>query len=112
MGHPAEIAARYFVPRGVLQRLGRSPDLASQRKHVAEVAVLFVDVQGCSVLCEELLLYALLEWGIGVYALFLPFLMDRLPRLSALLEDPYSLFWSRFCSSYPPPSAWAARYRC
>jgi class 3 adenylate cyclase len=54
MAGPAEITARHFVPRGVLERLVRSPDLARQRKRVAEVAVLFVDVQGCSVLCEEL----------------------------------------------------------
>lgn len=51
---PAESAARHFVPRGVLERLGRSPAIAHQGKRVAEVAVLFVDVQGCSVLCEEL----------------------------------------------------------
>lgn len=54
MACPAEIAARHFVPRGVLERLARAPDLARQGKHVAEVAVLFVDVQGCSVLCEAL----------------------------------------------------------
>lgn len=50
---PVEISARHFVPRGVLERLARAPDLVRQGKHVAEVAVLFVDVQGCSVLCEE-----------------------------------------------------------
>jgi len=54
MAPPAEIAAHHFVPRGVLQRLARFPDLVHQGKRLAEVAVLFVDVQGCSVLCEEL----------------------------------------------------------
>ncbi len=43
-----------LFPRGVLQRLERCPGIAKRGKHVAEVAVLFVDVQDCSVLCEEL----------------------------------------------------------
>jgi len=51
---PAEISARHFVPRGVFQHLARFPDLVHQGKRLAEVAVLFVDVQSCSVLCEEL----------------------------------------------------------
>lgn len=46
--------AHYFVPQSVLQRLGRCPDPAQHTKKLAEVAVLFVDVQGCSTLCEEL----------------------------------------------------------
>lgn len=50
---PASIA-QYFVPQSVLQRLGRCPDPARHTKKLAEVAVLFVDVQGCSTLCEEL----------------------------------------------------------
>jgi len=54
MACPAASAARHFVPRGVLERLTRAPHLAYQGKHVAEVAVLFVDVQSCSVLCEAL----------------------------------------------------------
>lgn len=46
--------AQYFVPRGVLQRLGHGPDAAQQGKRSAEVVVLFVDVQSCSTLCEVL----------------------------------------------------------
>ncbi len=44
---PASLA-HYFVPQSVLQRLVRSPDPAQLTKKIAEVAVLFVDVQGCS----------------------------------------------------------------
>lgn len=43
-----------FVPRSVLQRLMQCPDRTQCRKKSAEVAVLFVDVQGCSTLCEAL----------------------------------------------------------
>src|SRR6266851_4617803 len=50
---PASLA-HYFVPQSVLQRLVRSPDPAQLTKKIAEVAVLFVDVQGCSTLCEVL----------------------------------------------------------
>src|SRR5947209_2806196 len=50
---PASVA-HYFVPQSVLQRLGRCPDPAQHTKKLAEVAVLFVDVQGCSTLCEVL----------------------------------------------------------
>jgi class 3 adenylate cyclase len=46
--------ARYFVPQGVLQRLVCCPDPRQLTKKIAEVAVLFVDVQGCSTLCEVL----------------------------------------------------------
>src|SRR6266851_6815059 len=50
---PASVAD-YFVPQSVLQRLVRSSDPAQHTKKLAEVAVLFVDVQGCSTLCEVL----------------------------------------------------------
>ena len=50
---PASVA-HYFVPQRVLQRLGRCPDPAQLTKQLAEVTVLFVDVQGCSTLCEVL----------------------------------------------------------
>lgn len=46
--------AQHFVPRGVWQRLVRAPDPVYLTKQVADVAVLFVDVQGCSTLCEVL----------------------------------------------------------
>ena len=46
--------APHFVPRGVWQRLVRAPDQAHLTKQIADVAVLFVDVQGCSTLCEVL----------------------------------------------------------
>jgi class 3 adenylate cyclase len=46
------------------------PNIAQQGKHVAEVAVLFVDVQGCSVLCEQLppsVMNQLLEVAFGEF---------------------------------------------
>ena len=49
----ASLADR-FIARDVLQRLAQYSDIDSPSKHVADVAVLFVDVQGCSVLCETL----------------------------------------------------------
>jgi len=54
MASLSDTLASRFVARGVLQRLAQCPDRVSPGKHVAEVAVLFVDVQGCSVLCEIL----------------------------------------------------------
>ncbi len=54
MALPPEPITQHFVPRGVLQRLALDPDAVSPQKDVAEVAVLFVDVQGCSTLCEVL----------------------------------------------------------
>jgi DNA-binding transcriptional MerR regulator/class 3 adenylate cyclase len=49
-----EAYAQKFVPSGVFRHLKRSPHLIQGGKRVAEVAVMFVDVQGCSILCEEL----------------------------------------------------------
>jgi class 3 adenylate cyclase/DNA-binding transcriptional MerR regulator len=49
-----EAYAQRFVPSGVLRHLERSPHLVQGGKRVAEVTVMFVDVQGCSILCEEL----------------------------------------------------------
>ncbi len=54
MALPPELIAQHFVPRGVLQRLALGPDAVLPQKDIAEVAVLFVDVQGCSTLCEVL----------------------------------------------------------
>jgi class 3 adenylate cyclase len=54
MASLSDTLASRFVARGVLQRLAQCTDRVSPGKHVAEVAVLFVDVQGCSVLCETL----------------------------------------------------------
>ncbi|MDH3602620.1 MAG: hypothetical protein OEU26_23650 [Candidatus Tectomicrobia bacterium] len=54
MASQSETLASRFVARGVLQRLAQCPDRVSRGKLVADVAVLFVDVQGCSVLCETL----------------------------------------------------------
>ncbi|MDH3601999.1 MAG: hypothetical protein OEU26_20500, partial [Candidatus Tectomicrobia bacterium] len=50
----SETWASRFVARGVLQHLAQCPDMGLVGKHVADVGVLFVDVQGCSVLCESL----------------------------------------------------------
>jgi len=64
---PASVA-HYFVPQSVLQRLGRCPDPAQLTKQLAEVTVLFVDVQGCSTLCEVLpppVMNRLLEMAFG-----------------------------------------------
>ncbi len=47
-------SSRYFVPRRVLERLERHPETVLRGKRIADVAVLFVDVQNCSSLCEEL----------------------------------------------------------
>jgi len=54
MDSRSETVASRFVARGVLQRLTQHAERDWPGKHVAEVAVLFVDVQGCSVLGEIL----------------------------------------------------------
>jgi class 3 adenylate cyclase len=54
MDSRSETVASRFVARGVLQRLTQHADRDWPGKHVADVAVLFVDVQGCSRLCETL----------------------------------------------------------
>lgn len=50
-----ELLVARFLPPGVVQRLVQGDDLHLPEKRVADVAVLFVDVQRCSVLCERLL---------------------------------------------------------
>src|SRR5712671_2886707 len=68
MALPTELIAQHFVPRGVLQRLG--PDAVSPQKDIVEVAVLFVDVQDCSTLCETLppsAMNRLLEMAFGEF---------------------------------------------
>lgn len=70
MSCSATAVARHFVPTSVLRRLTRSPASVRQGKRVTAVAVLFVDVQSCSVLCEELpppAMNHLLEVAFGVF---------------------------------------------
>lgn len=49
-----EAYAQRFVPSGVRRHLKQAPHLVQGGKRVAAVAVMFVDVQGCSLLCEAL----------------------------------------------------------
>ena len=54
---------------------------------------------------QPLRLYALLEWGIGVYALLLPLLFAGLPGLSSLTRHPLTRFLITFLLLLPPTVA-------
>ncbi|MEE8304659.1 MAG: fused MFS/spermidine synthase, partial [Candidatus Tectomicrobia bacterium] len=54
---------------------------------------------------QPLRLYALLEWGIGAYALLLPLLIAGLPGLSSLTRHPLIRFLITFLLLLPPTVA-------